>query len=223
MVFIYGFKCVCVVFEINISLVSGYCHEQCAVGTNIHTTARVEFIITCKRCYIEKEATRKNEIAVDSPTSPLLLQGKESQRSATVIKIKFGRQNGHERPLECSNVRSSQPQKSKSSKKNSKNRSLQSVGQKPKNIKSKKGSKKKTRKRSKCLGLIWKKKNADDTGVEFRINNILLKGNPNGHLLAPKCHLCAQPYNSDLMYILCENCSSKSLDLVNHLAYTFLK
>ncbi|XP_076930981.1 DDT domain-containing protein PTM-like isoform X2 [Bidens hawaiensis] len=224
-------KCFCTFCQHDVSFrmaarciaCQGYCHEQCAVGTNIHTTAWVEFIITCKRCYIEKEAARKNEIVVDSPTSPLLLQGKESQRSATVIKIKFGRQNGHERPLECSNVRSSQPQKSKSSKKNSKNRLLQSVDQKPKNIKSKTGSKKKTSKRSKCLGLIWKKKNADDTGVEFRINNILLKGNPNGHLLAPKCHLCAQPYNSDLMYILCEYCSSKSLDLVNYLGYTFLK
>ncbi|XP_076917554.1 DDT domain-containing protein PTM-like [Bidens hawaiensis] len=208
-------KCFCIFCQHDVSFriaarcnaCQGYCHEQCAVGTNIHTTARVEFIITCKRCYIEKEAACKNEIVGDSPTSPLLLQGKESQRSATVIKIKFGKQNGHKRPLECSNVRSSQPQKSKSGKKNSKNRSLQS-DQKPKNIKSKTGSKTKTSKRNNCLGLIWKKKNADDTGVEFRINNILLKGNPNGHLLAPKCHLCAQPYNSDLMYILCENCSN---------------
>ncbi|KAJ0816436.1 putative transcription factor & chromatin remodeling DDT family [Helianthus annuus] len=204
-------KCFCTFCQQDVSFriaarcssCQGYCHEQCAVGTNIHTVARVEFLITCKRCYIEKEAASKTEVVGDSPTSPLLLQGQESQHSATVIKIKLGRQNGHESSLEYSNPTSNH-KKSKSGKKSSKSRVLQSVDQKPKSNNLKTGSKKKTNRL--CLGLIWKNKNPDDTGTKFRINNILMKGNPNGHLLAPKCHLCAKPYNPDYMYIKCEQC-----------------
>ncbi|KAK9068589.1 hypothetical protein SSX86_012704 [Deinandra increscens subsp. villosa] len=184
-----------------------YCHEQCAVGTTIQMESAVDFLITCKRCYIEKAAASKNEIAGDSPTSPLLLQGQESHHSATVIKA--GKQNGHERRFEYSNPTSDQPQKSKSTKKNSKSRLLQSVDRKPKNNSSSKGSTRKNSKSNKLsFGLIWKKKNLSDTGTEFRINNILLKGNPNGHLLGPKCQLCMKPYNSNLMYILCEKCNN---------------
>ncbi|KAI7741115.1 hypothetical protein M8C21_002134, partial [Ambrosia artemisiifolia] len=185
----------------------GYCHEQCAVGTNIQTAARVEFLITCKRCYIEKDVTPKKEIVGYSPTSPLLLRGQERQHSTSLIKVV--KQNIHERPLQYSNPISIQPKKGTSGKKNSKNRPLQSVDQKPKVLNSSKSSKKKDSKNSKlCLGLIWKRRNLSDTGIEFRINNILLKGNPNGHLLAPKCQLCAQPYNPELMYILCEKCKN---------------
>ncbi|KAJ0623516.1 putative transcription factor & chromatin remodeling DDT family [Helianthus annuus] len=210
-------KCFCtfcqhdVLFRIaaRCSVCQGYCHEQCAVGTDIQTAARVEFLITCKRCYIDKDATPKKEIVGDSPTSPLLLQGQESQHSTSLVKV--GKQNGHghERPLEYSNLISGQPKKGTGGKKNSKNRPLQSVDQKPKVFSSSKGSIKKGSKNSKlCLGLIWKKRNVNDTGTEFRINNILMKGNPNGHLLAPKCQLCTQPYDPKLMYILCEKCKN---------------
>ncbi|KAI7725482.1 hypothetical protein M8C21_008034, partial [Ambrosia artemisiifolia] len=211
-------KCFCTFCQLDVSFrtaarcsaCQGYCHEQCAVGTNIHTVARVEFLITCKRCYIEKEAASKNEVVGDSPTSPLLLQGQESQHSATVIKIKLGKQNGQEKPLAYSNPTSRRPQNSRSGKKSSKRRQLQSDDQKPNDNNLKASSNKKTNSKSKrlCLGLIWKKKNPNDTGTEFRTNNILLKGNPNGHRLAPRCQLCAKPYNSDLTYILCEKCNN---------------
>ncbi|KAK9058650.1 hypothetical protein SSX86_023492 [Deinandra increscens subsp. villosa] len=188
--------------------VERYCHAKCAVGRNIQTAAHVEFFIICKRCYVKKDVTPKREIVGNSPTSPLLLQGQDSQHSTTLIEV--GKQNGHERPLEYSSLASGQPKKGTSAKKNSKNHPLQSVERKPKSINTtSKGSKRKNSKSSKlCLGLIWKKKNANDTGTEFRTNNLLLKGNPNGHLLAPKCHLCTQPYNSELMYILCEKCNN---------------
>ncbi|XP_076888499.1 DDT domain-containing protein PTM-like isoform X1 [Bidens hawaiensis] len=187
------------------SVCQGYCHEQCAVGTNIHTVALVAFIITCRRCHIEKDATPKKEIVGDSPTSPLLLQGQESQHSTSLIKV--GKQNGHERPLSYPNPTPNQPKKFTSGKKSSKSRLLQSVDQKSKPYSSSKGSRPKNSKASKfCLGLIWKKRNFNDTGHEFRINSILLKGNPNGHLLAPKCNLCTQPYNPELMYLRCEKC-----------------
>ncbi|KAA8550243.1 hypothetical protein F0562_001927 [Nyssa sinensis] len=55
-------------------------------------------------------------------------------------------------------------------------------------------------------GLIWKKKKAKDTGIDFRLKNILLRGNPDTSFSGPVCHLCHKPYNSDLMYICCETC-----------------
>ncbi|KAI7741113.1 hypothetical protein M8C21_002132 [Ambrosia artemisiifolia] len=224
------------------SACQGYCHDECAVGTyNIQTAARIEFVVTCKRCYdAEKDVTPTSEIVADSPTSPLLSQGQESQHSTSLIQV--AKQNGHERPLEYSNpitsepeigtigketgknqpVRpleysnpiSSEPEIGTTGKENSKSQPLQSVGQKPEVFNSSKASKKKSKV---CLGLIWKKRNPNDTGTEFRKNNILLKGDPNGRLLAPMCHLCKQPYNSDLMYILCETCKNwfhaESVDL----------
>ncbi|MFS7907046.1 hypothetical protein Hanom_Chr01g00066661 [Helianthus anomalus] len=100
----------CSACEVLVSLTCWFihCHDQCAVGAyNIQTAARIEFIVTCKRCYdIEKDVTPNNQIHGDSPTSPLLSQGQESQHSPSLIQVE--KQNGHERPLEHSNPISSQ-------------------------------------------------------------------------------------------------------------------
>ncbi|KAI3511874.1 hypothetical protein L1887_19034 [Cichorium endivia] len=216
-------KCLCTLCQLDVpfriaarcSACQGYCHEQCAVESSVQTEKHVEFLITCKRCYREKEIKAKNEIKGDSPTSPLLLQGQESQHSTTSIKL--GKQNGFER-LHVPTVSnqssqkiptSSQPKVSKSVKKSSKKVSVESVDQSSKKVKTANGS---SKKRSNVtgakltLGLIWRKKNPDETGIDFRLKNILLKNNPNGHLLAPQCHLCTKPYDSSLMYIHCEGC-----------------
>ncbi|KAK4409035.1 DDT domain-containing protein PTM [Sesamum angolense] len=60
--------------------------------------------------------------------------------------------------------------------------------------------------KNKNWGLIWRKKNCEDTGIDFRLKNILLRGNPDMDLTKPLCRLCNQPYNSELMYIRCETC-----------------
>ncbi|PWA41317.1 PHD finger family protein [Artemisia annua] len=60
---------------------------------------------------------------------------------------------------------------------------------------------------------IWKKRSPSDTGIDFRLHNILMKNKPNGHLLAPRCQLCAQRYTKDLMYICCEKCK---IDVVGY-------
>lgn len=69
-------------------------------------------------------------------------------------------------------------------------------------------------KKGTCLsnGLIWKKKNSKlDLGADFRLNNILLRGNPGmDPSRRPLCHLCNEPYNSNLMYIRCESCSGET-------------
>ncbi|KAK1263882.1 hypothetical protein QJS04_geneDACA008375 [Acorus gramineus] len=63
--------------------------------------------------------------------------------------------------------------------------------------------------KSRCNGLIWKKKNSksNETGIDFRINNVILRGNADmGLTNKPICALCSKPYSSDLIYIRCEFC-----------------
>ncbi|KAJ0020610.1 hypothetical protein Pint_31990 [Pistacia integerrima] len=64
----------------------------------------------------------------------------------------------------------------------------------------------KTRSRTLSWGIIWKKKNVEDKGADFRRANILLRGSSDVQGLGPVCDLCQLPYNSDLMYIHCETC-----------------
>lgn len=221
-------KCLCTLCQLDVpfrfaamcSACQGYCHAQCAVRANVQMGEHVEFIITCKRCYQEKVVTPQNEIVGDSPTSPLLLQGPESQHPATVIK--GGKQNGYGRPLDYLNqsseknstasnrktgrsgkqngIRRQSESVDQSSKENGKRPSLESSEKIPTNDSS---VGKKNSKTHLSWGLIWKKKDPEDTGIDFRLKHLLLKGNPNGNLLAPVCHLCTKPYNSDLMYIRC--------------------
>ncbi|XP_023738116.1 DDT domain-containing protein PTM [Lactuca sativa] len=227
-------KCLCTLCQLDVpfkiaarcSVCEGYCHEQCAIESSVQMEKHVEFLITCKRCYQEKYVNVKPQVQIqingDSPTSPLLLQGQESQHSTTSIKVE--KQNGFEirqhhvptisnQSAQKNHPTPSQPKTSKSGKKSSKNilptqsvDQIQSSSKKPKNNNS-------SKKRSKVtgakltLGLIWRKKNPDETGIDFRLKNLLLKNNPNGHLLAPSCHLCNKPYDSSLMYIHCEGCS----------------
>ena len=68
----------------------------------------------------------------------------------------------------------------------------------------------KTESRSRNCGIIWRKKNNEDTGIDFRHKNILSRGSPNGKRLMPECNLCRKEYNCDLMYIHCETCASKA-------------
>ena len=62
--------------------------------------------------------------------------------------------------------------------------------------------------------------NVEDSEIDFRLKNILLRGNPDTNWSRPVCHLCHQPYNSDLMYICCETC--KSEPALDNICYCFL-
>lgn len=61
---------------------------------------------------------------------------------------------------------------------------------------------------STAYGLIWKRKKGDDSDIDFRIKNILLKGKEAAYPDVV-CYLCKKPYCSDLMYVRCGNCPSK--------------
>ncbi|KAF2300663.1 hypothetical protein GH714_015039 [Hevea brasiliensis] len=158
----------------------GYCHKDCTVSSKSYMNEDVEFLITCKQCYNAKAVTHEN--SNESPTTPLPLQGQEShniQTATKITRIKFRNQ-----PLI-----SIRTQESSSEMKQTTASSL--------------ATKKKSRLCS--WGVIWKKKNTD-TGIDFRRENILFKGN--SERLKPVCNLCKKAYNRDLMYIHCETCNS---------------
>ncbi|KAL3530436.1 hypothetical protein ACH5RR_009758 [Cinchona calisaya] len=161
----------------------GLSHELCTISSAVHINEEVEYLITCKQCYHTKALTQTGS-SNESPTSPLLLERREF---TTVMVSKAEKLTDYDQ----SSMAVESLQHSSDSK---------SINP------SKSGSKSKRKLLS--WGLIWRKKNSDDTGIDFRLKNILLKGNRDMDLSGPLCHLCRQPYNSDLMYIRCETCSN---------------
>ncbi|KAL3518480.1 hypothetical protein ACH5RR_021069 [Cinchona calisaya] len=163
------------------SVCQGLCHEQCTISSTVKINAEVVFLITCKQCYHIK-ALIQAESSHESPTSPLLLQ---QQENASGMVSKPEKQTAHDNSSTAG----------KSLRPSSDSKSINA---------SKLGSKSKPKLLS--WGLIWKKKNCDDIGSDFILKHILLKGDGDMDSSGPLCHLCHQPYNSDLMYIRCETC-----------------
>lgn len=64
-------------------------------------------------------------------------------------------------------------------------------------------------------GVVWNKKIGEDTGIDFRLKYVLLKGGLGAHQSGPVCHLCRKPYRSDLMYICCDTCARKHSLLID--------
>ncbi|XP_047168001.1 DDT domain-containing protein PTM-like isoform X3 [Vigna umbellata] len=167
------------------SACQGYCHTGCSVSSTVSTCEEVEFLATCKQCHHAKLLTQK-ESCNESPTSPLLLEGQEQSTSA-VLKGSGPKCDGQE-------LMSSRTKNSRSdTKRFASDFPLETKG----------------RSRNCSWGIIWKKKNNEDTGFDFRLKNILLKGGSGLPQLEPVCRLCQKPYNSDLMYICCETCKRK--------------
>lgn len=144
-------------------------------------SSTVDASSTCKQCN-QNRALFQAKCSDESPTSPLLLQGQYFPKPISANK--------------GVNVGSlSRPSASVATLKHSSA------------MKHSNSSKSKS-KANHNLGVIWRKK-SEDTGTDFVLRNILLKGNPDGYSLIAICHLCRNPYNPDLMYIRCETCSSK--------------
>ena len=161
----------------------------------------VEFLIMCKHCN-HAQAFAQNEISKESPTSPLALHGRECHNLLTVPK--GGRPLCSNQPLASVRTHDTHSELKQASS----DSSLAS----------------KNRRRLCSWGIIWKKKNSEDTGIDFRLKNIILKGSLGIHQLKPVCHLCHKPYRSDLMYICCETCNSKfALDYMLCILFFLLK
>ncbi|KAK6247305.1 hypothetical protein QUC31_018870 [Theobroma cacao] len=192
-------KCYCASCQMDVLLrnavkcgtCQGYCHQDCTLSS-MHMNGKVECLIICKQCYHAK-VLGQNEISTKSPIIPLPLQGRDCLSAPAVTKgmqVKSSAQ-----PIK--------PLASIRSKENSVR--IQERSSDTKQSASLSGL---ATKRSKLCnwGVIWRKKNSDETGIDFRRANIVARGGSDNHFLKPVCELCEQPYNSDLMYIHCETC-----------------
>ncbi|XP_051113196.1 DDT domain-containing protein PTM-like [Andrographis paniculata] len=164
---------------VKCSACQGSCHEQCTNGLAVEVNEGVEFLITCKKC-CESRVITHVQSSYGSPTSPLLLQTQDLP-------------NGSNTNIHVNSIAYKQPQAPVpieiSSEKKLSNGSA--VAKKTKN---------------KHWGLIWRKKNAEENGADFRLKNILMRGKSDRGSTEPVCRLCNQPYNPDLIYICCETC-----------------
>lgn len=143
-------------------------------------------MVTCKSCS-NAQALAQVQNSYGSPTSPLLLQGQDLLNGATAGKS--GKLVGYRRPSESVGMveHSSEP----------KSTNVSAV--------------KKKSSGNKNWGLIWRKNNNEDPGVDFRLKNIILRGNPDMDSTKPVCRLCGLDYNPNLMYICCEACKRKQI------------
>ncbi|MCD7470308.1 hypothetical protein HAX54_010042 [Datura stramonium] len=154
------------------------CQGLCHEHCTVSST--VHAANTCKQCN-QNRALSQAKCSDESPTSPLLLQGQYFPKPISANKgVNIG--NFSRPPASIATLKHSSVMKHG----NSSNSAA---------------------KTKRNLGVIWKKKN-EDTGTDFRLRNILLKGNRDGDSFIPTCHLCRKPYNADLMYIRCETCSN---------------
>uniref|UniRef100_A0A6N2L8K3 PHD-type domain-containing protein n=1 Tax=Salix viminalis TaxID=40686 RepID=A0A6N2L8K3_SALVM len=192
---------------VTCSSCQGYCHKDCTVSSRIYTNKEARFSVTCKLCYSAR-AIIYNEKSNESLNSPFPFKGHhiaETVTKDTRIKV-------HNQPLvsvrtqeSCSKVKQNTSASSKATKTKSRTRDNCSEVKQATSSSSKAT---KTESRSRNWGVIWRKKNNEDTGIDFRHKSILLKGSPNGNWLMPVCSLCRKDYNCDLMYIHCKTCSN---------------
>ncbi|VVB04906.1 unnamed protein product [Arabis nemorensis] len=158
----------------------GFCHNECTWKSQ-HTNGKVEVLVTCKRCYLARTRSPTN-ISHKQTTSPqLMINGRHANAVTPVIKIKPPSQQlpSQKTQEKTSGVKQITPDSNVASK-----------------------SKQKTL----SCGVIWRKKNLEDTGVDFRNQYILLAGRSDKPSLEPVCGICQQPYNPGLTYIYCTKC-----------------
>ncbi|XP_047179589.1 DDT domain-containing protein PTM-like [Vigna umbellata] len=191
----------------------GYCHEGCSTS-QIVSANEVEYLTTCNQCYHARLLAQK-ENSNESPTSPLLLRGRENN-SGTVLKR--SRPRTLDQVPKSSKTKANNPMKQVTSATSLKKTKAKRSEQEPttgindndldmQQVASVETSAAKRHRKNCSWGIIWKKKHNEDSD-DFMLRNILLKGSSNIPGLKPVCHLCRKPYTSDLMYICCETCQN---------------
>lgn len=164
---------------------------------------------TCKQCHHAK-LLAPNVTSNESPTSPLILQRLETSTGTGII-FKGPRPKAGYSDVKQVNSMSGL----KGSKRKSQDQTSTSTKKKNSHPDTKQAAADSTlassnRRNNNCSwGIIWKRRSNEDTNIDFRIKNILLKGGSDIPDLSPVCHLCKNDYRSDLMYICCETCQSK--------------
>ncbi|KAG5566604.1 hypothetical protein RHGRI_002233 [Rhododendron griersonianum] len=164
-------------------------HAKCTISSTIHENGGVKLLMTCKQCDHAKTLPQTKQ-ANESPTSPLLLLGQESQNAVTVGKGAKRKSFNQPVPPPVPAV------------------GLLASSLEMKSATPDSSSAQKNQRKLCSWGLIWKKNKSED-GTKFRLEeDIILRGNKHMTWSGPVCHLCNKPYNSDLTYIRCETCKN---------------
>ncbi|CAL0304038.1 unnamed protein product [Lupinus luteus] len=199
----------------------GYCHEGCSISSKIFTNEKVEYLTTCNHCHHAKLLALK-ETSNEFPSSPLLLRGRENG-SLTILKGPMPK--CYDQAQKSARTKASSPGMNqvgsvsvlRGPRSRCDDQALTSTRTKDsrpgkKQVASDSSSAAKSRHRNSSWGIIWKKKNNEavenSEDVDFRLNNILLKGGSGMPQIEPVCHLCRKAYRSDLMYIFCKTCKN---------------
>lgn len=153
-----------------------------------HTTGNAEILVTCKRCYLARARSLIN-INQRHPTTPTVLINGQLQNAVT--------------PVTKTQIKPVNQQLPSSNRRNNASEVKQIT---PDSNLAPKSKQHKTL----SWGVIWRKKNLEDTGVSFRQQNVLLAARFNQPNVEPVCWLCKLPYNPGLTYIHCTSCDSKS-------------
>ncbi|CAH8267449.1 unnamed protein product [Arabidopsis lyrata] len=179
----------------------GFCHKECTWMSQ-HTNGKVEVLVTCKRCYLAKNRVPANINHRQSTTPQLTINGRHQNAVTPVIKIKPPSQQINGRPQNAVTpvIKIKPPSQQLPSQKPRENTSG------VKQITPESTVKSKSKQKTLSCGVIWRKKNVEDTGVDFRNQNILLAGRSDQSSLEPVCGICLQPYNPGLTYIHCTKC-----------------
>ncbi|XP_010520403.1 PREDICTED: DDT domain-containing protein PTM [Tarenaya hassleriana] len=179
-------KCACALCHLDVLLrdattcsnCQGFCHKECTFRSQ-YTNGKVEVTVTCKRCYHMKALS-----LIRHPTTPLVAINRNHQNTVTpVSKI----------PIKPLNQQST-------------SQKTQENASGGKEITPDSSAVPKSKHKTLSWGVIWRKKNSEDTGVSFRHQNILLAGRSDNPGVEPSCSLCQLAYNPDQSYIHCTNC-----------------
>ncbi|KAG0451026.1 hypothetical protein HPP92_026497 [Vanilla planifolia] len=164
----------------------GFCHLECSVPLNLKEEDVLNINAMCKPCYFANTSVVKNPSITDSSRQ---LCGRQQYSQ------------GH-----CLGMSQAGPFSTSSSLSEVDN-NLESGSQTPVPHTE---SKPKSSGGSVSYGIVWRrKKDGIDAGEEFRMENILYKGeNGASPQKEPICRLCQMPYSPDLMYVCCQRCRS---------------
>lgn len=186
-----------------------------------HTNGKVEVLVTCKRCYLAKTRSPANINHRQPTTHQLTINGRHQNAVTPVIKIKPPSQqiNGRHQNAVTPVIKIKPPSQQLTSQKTQENTSG------VKQITPESTVTSKSKQKTLSCGVIWRKKNVEDTGVDFRNQNILLAGRSDKPSLEPVCGICQQLYNPALTYIHCTKCESKEIihSTTSVLKYKFIE
>lgn len=168
---------------VKCNVCQGYCHKDCTVPSTAELKDEMEFVRICKQCYRNVQMSLQERHHTTLGTKSIL-QNQYNHISPSTGNVEVSLET---KPSYVTQKKTKPPSADHSSGRVQHKRS------------------------GTCLnyGLIWKKnKNKPENDMDFRVNNILMKGNADANpSVRPVCSLCEKPYDSSLMYIRCEHCS----------------